>query len=650
MILTVAGVALVPQPAHADWTCIFHSTSACATEVAGGFIIDQLGAAIGNSIMGISAFFLTLVGLLLNVSIILTMNIKAIYQATPAIESVWIVVRNLSSIFIIFALIYTSIMTILDVGGQKLSALVKNIVIAGLLINFSLFFTKVAIDASNLISLQFFRAIAPNAQSTVLNSNDFTKITDKSFYDGGISAVFMQGLQIPKIYNQQTGKRVLQLDGGKNGTAFKILVSTILGSALMIIAGLSFLATAIAFIIRTVILLLLMGFSPVYFAGMVFPSIKKDISDRWFGWLKEQLIFMPVYLLFMYVAMSFISTINADATKSFFGLLGDSQNSATANTSLNGIILSNVGLLIQYGIALILILVPLIAAKEVGGGLSTKWGVAAKDWVRGTVGGVIGRNTAGRLGRRAGGAFDTMAAKAQTSPYGRAATSVLRGLGVSQAVRGKLSDIEKSKYGSKQSLEDIEKEDKDRSRVISGVQRNKAQLAAIGAYMSAHKTGVPPTLTQVDEFRKQIAGMDAKELEKIDVGTLTDPKFASHIPTNKYEALMKSDNLTLQQQQDLKQAREVGLQEVLTVNGAGYLINTHLKSKPQDVAKLPSAIITNPAVALLLDPAMLRKMVDENVSQADRNTIRAAITSAPAGAPNSSLARAQAYLTANYVF
>lgn len=673
VILTAAGVTFIPRKTEAQALLpVAAAITKYAAATAVDNWVDSLLADLGEGIMRIQGYFLSLTGLLLNISIVLTMNIKAIYQATPAIESTWIVIRNLSSIFIIFALLYTSILTILDQGGQKLSQLVKNIVIAGLLINFSLFFTKLAIDASNLVSLQFYRAIVPNSQQMLAASGtngriNWSGIINSSYSTGGISNVFMQALQIPRIYNVSTGKTLLNTTNSF-GNKFRIAVSTIVGTIIMVIASLSFLAMAIAFIIRIVILLLLMGFSPIYFVGMIFPEIKKDLSDKWFKWLKEQLIFMPVYLLFMYVAMSFLSTINPDQTKSFFGALSDVQLQAGGTSSNSGVLLASVGLLFQYSIALILMIIPLFAAKEIGGGLSTKWGIQAKDWVAGKVkgwaatgAGAVGRNTAGRVGRLAGGAFDSMAAATQTSPYGRAATSVLRNLGISQAVRGKLSEIEKGKYGGRQSLEDVEKEDKDRAKVISGIQRNKAQFASIGAFMQTpgvSAPGVAPTGVET-EFKKQVGAMDVKELEKMDVGILTDPKFAIHIPQSKYEALLKSDSLTTADQQRLKNAREGGLKTIAgispatpggTPGGADYLINTHLKGKPQDIAKLPSDVLRQREVAKLFDPAMLRKMIDENVSKADRDEIRNIITSYIGPAAGTTLHKSQQYLATNLVF
>jgi hypothetical protein len=100
------------------------------------------------------SYAISLSGIILNASIVLTLNIKALYEATPAIEQTWVVIRNISSIFVIFALLYASINTILGTKGPQFGSLVVKIFFAGILINFSLFFTRVLVNFL-VLPLQF---------------------------------------------------------------------------------------------------------------------------------------------------------------------------------------------------------------------------------------------------------------------------------------------------------------------------------------------------------------------------------------------------------------------------------------------------------------------------------------------------------------
>jgi hypothetical protein len=399
MILTVVGTALIPHQAQAGWWCMLDAS--CVAQKVGGFLVDMIFADLSNLILKIVSAFLSIAGIILNASIILTMNIKAVYEATPAIDQIWIIIRNLSSMFIIFGLIYTSILTILDIGSPNIKNLIKNIVIAGLLINFSLFFTKILIDGSNLISLQFYRAIAPDSQNVNLTKDSIGIVLGNSLTDGGISNVFMHSLKIPKIYNNNANKNGVLTDVN-GGEYFKIIISTLAGALLMIFAALSFFAAAIMFVLRLVALLLLMGFSPLYFAGMIFPEIKKELSDKWEGHLKKQLIFMPVYLFFMYVALSFISSTGTDGGKGFFDTLGMAQSDVGAKKTEGGFMLSIIGIILQYTIAFILINIPLVAAIQLSG---SKWAEKFTVQKAGKViGGFVGQHTVGRAARAAGNA------------------------------------------------------------------------------------------------------------------------------------------------------------------------------------------------------------------------------------------------------
>ena len=72
------------------------------------------------------------------------------------------------------------------------------VVIAGVLINFSLFFTKIAIDTSNLVSLAFYRAIAPNSFSQ--SGGNYLQ---NAFTRGGISDEFMNALKYKGLIHFQ---------------------------------------------------------------------------------------------------------------------------------------------------------------------------------------------------------------------------------------------------------------------------------------------------------------------------------------------------------------------------------------------------------------------------------------------------------------
>lgn len=490
MILAVGGMLVVPQVAEAQGVV----TTAAVSLVSGATtsFVNDIIANVGNFFLWLTSWFVALMGVFLSVSINLTIHIKDIYGSVTGIQSVWVTIRDLSSIFIIFLLMYSAIAMILGASGSKFGGLVVKIFLAGIFINFSLFFVRITIDASNLVSLQFYQAIAPNT--------DRNWTVGSAIGDGGLSNVFMQSLKLPTIYKSSGLFKGVDVAAG-------IGIATAAGIIMMIVAGLSFMAAAIAFTARTAILLFVMALSPLLVIGMVFPEAKKKLEPL-MDLFKGQLLFMPVYLGLMYVALRIISDEN------FTRVFNPSTTAAAADGPFGAV---SIGVVIQYAIALLFINAPLVAAISFGG-VGMGWAPgssgynAVNKWIGTKLGGVAGRNTIGRVSRGLGGAFDNMAAAAQGTAVGRGASTVLRAVGVSQGVREGLKGGEDSKYGSTRSLTSSDKEDKERAKDVRKVILKRRLEDAIA---NNNQTEIKEALDKMSDT--EIAGLGAKILSNSSV-------------------------------------------------------------------------------------------------------------------------------------
>ncbi len=600
-ILIVGGVILLPQIAQAQLIDFIAPS-----------VFNNVVSWLGNRLLTLTSWAVTIGGLFLSISMNITLHIKELYQAIPAIESTWVTIRDLSSIFIIFMLLYSAIVMILGVKGPAFGKLVLNIFIAGILINFSLFFVRVAVDASNLVSLQFYNAIAPKATQGWTIEN--------AYYDGGLSNIFMQSLKIPKIYNNKGWLKDADTTGA-------IVLATYGGAILMITAAFSFFAAAIAFTIRTGLLIFVMALSPLFFVGIIFPQIQAQVSSKLLGILKNQLIFMPVYLGLMYVALRFISD------EGFLKIF----NTSALNPELSSVTgFTMAGIVIQYTIAALFINAPLIAAISFGA-WGAKWAPDARS-IGKMFGGLVGRNTLGRAGGALGKSFDTMAANYQGSAGGRAASSVLRTLGISQAVRGQFSSMEKGKYGGSQTNSDIKKENKERERYVSGVRRGQVQVAAIGAVVGSN---VPPSAAQMKIFRDEVDKMGNKDFENMDFKTLSNPIFASNLSSKQAESLLDSEIFTQKEKDDFKKARK---DQLITVFNSGVSndIKEHMKKlSGKELSKFDHAQLTKNEVIDHLTPSQLQEMRDID------NTIKAAIGNRINGLPTNTSHKAKGYIRKN---
>lgn len=85
--------------------------------------------------------------------------IQSSIYGDPFIAGAWVVVRDLSNIFFILILLYVGIKTVLNMGGHETKSMITSVIIMALLINFSLFFTRIVIDSSNILALIFYNQL-----------------------------------------------------------------------------------------------------------------------------------------------------------------------------------------------------------------------------------------------------------------------------------------------------------------------------------------------------------------------------------------------------------------------------------------------------------------------------------------------------------
>ncbi len=317
------------------------------SSVYGAFRIVDCAAEAGNIVLTLTSKLVYISGVTLNSAMNLTLNMGKITgsatsgSGVTALEETWRILRDFASICFIFLLLYGSICMILGVEGLAPRDLIPKIVLCGLLINFSLFFCRVAIDASNLLSLGFYNAIAPITA-------DYSVTAAPEAADGGISNAFMSALKITSVYDPKA------FSAGASDTlapGFKVITATILGSFIMLIAAGSFFAVTFMLVIRIALLVMLMAFSPLYFVGMVLPNTKK-FSDEWLSLFTGQLTFLPTYLALIYIALRIMTHPSFSQAIMKVDNVSYAQAFITGDTSVMGIILNYLIIIVMLNFAL----------------------------------------------------------------------------------------------------------------------------------------------------------------------------------------------------------------------------------------------------------------------------------------------------------
>ena len=225
------------------------------------------------------------------------------------VEAVWNLLRNLSNIIFIGALLYIAIKSIFKADTTFDRSLLIRVIVAAVLINFSLFFTKILIDLSNYTSLVIYNQVkasvnnqnfkpgvngAEGASSTLLFV-DRIKIGETNAH---LAAAYISGMQLQRV---QAGNNQVEINAGNMITHFFL-------SIIMIVVATSvFFIMGFMFLYRFLMLIVLMMTSPLAFSGAIFPQLKGPVSDQWRGMLKKQLVFAPVFMLMVYVSLQILS-------------------------------------------------------------------------------------------------------------------------------------------------------------------------------------------------------------------------------------------------------------------------------------------------------------------------------------------------------
>ncbi len=315
------------------------------------------------------------------------------YSSIPAIDTAWKVIRDLANMGFIFILLYAAINTIIG-RGEDAKKLIVRVIIIAVLINFSLFFTKLIIDASNVLALTFYDSIAPNS----LNATGGLNLTQ-----AGLSNAFMQHLNLQSLY---------QVQDSANITNSGIITIGVMGSVMLLIAAFIFFAVAIMLVIRYVVLILVIILSPLAFLSFVLPQLDRYRS-QWWNALSGQAFFAPIYFLLTWITLQVLSGVIA-ATTTTLGSTSGTVSSVVGGLSLgsNGQIASTeqgaVSMLINFVVVIVFLIASLLIAKEwankAPGGISklTSWAMGAAGGATLGMAGRFGRGTIGRAGTAIG--------------------------------------------------------------------------------------------------------------------------------------------------------------------------------------------------------------------------------------------------------
>ncbi len=354
---------------------------------------------LANFLLRVSAWFLGVVGLILNTVVFFSIENMSMIVDGGIMKDTWTIFRDLLNILFIFGLLFISIKTIIGTWGSETKNLLKNIIIAGLLINFSFFFTSVFIDLSNIVTVKIYDGMTEcrsTANSTRGASEGLVWVSGK-----GLSDCWVNALKLTSVYNVKEAGNIIGVTSNSSDEFFSILQALFLGSAVITVAAIVFGVIAVTLLVRFVVLVFLLITSPVMFAGMILPNLK-GITSKWLSALQSNLLFAPLAFLFIFIAYKITVTTNLLSTS--VGSNTQSMGGWAKAFSAGGT--QTIQVLMNYFIIIVFLVSAIIIAKSVGNAITSKsmsWG--GKLVGGGILGGAaaLGRNTIGRGAARLAG-------------------------------------------------------------------------------------------------------------------------------------------------------------------------------------------------------------------------------------------------------
>lgn len=278
------------------------------------------------------------------------------------VQDGWAITRGLANMFFILILMIIAFATILRLETYGMKSLLPKLIIAALLINFSLIFCGAIIDFSQILSHFFLDPLKAEGQGDSL------------------SARVAEGLNIVKVYE---GKEDIKI-GDAILSPLNILIGIIFGVVVILIAALVLAMAAFFLIVRVIALWILIVLAPIAWLLWILPATRSLWNQWWKNFLKWT-FFAPIYGFFFYLAIitiigkpgqteGFLSGMASDIE------LGENENFADA-------LFSSQELILQYIFLIGLLFGGLIVAQKLGVlgasgiiNMTKKAGVGVSKW------------------------------------------------------------------------------------------------------------------------------------------------------------------------------------------------------------------------------------------------------------------------------
>ncbi len=504
-------------------------------------------AIIWSLVVGFFGKVVVLAGWLLNYSITeYVVGFGKIYKESGlgfSINTLWATVRDIFNLTFIFGLVFIGLKMIFNSSDSNSRSTLVYLILAALLVNFSLFITKFVIDFSNIAATQLASGFLSGG--TYEFSANFVNLM-------GVSALMGSGPTIGSM---------------PPGAGFAFVFGTLI---LYLVTAFVFAAGGILLIIRFVVLNLYMILSPLMFLGWVFPGFSNVSKEYWSGFLSRA-FFAPAYILMIYFAHQILVNIKIapgpgamrEALISADGALGKSSFEST----IPFFIITSVFLIAAIVVAQKMGAVGATSAIAIGNRMKDK----ARQYATNTA--TYVPRFVGRKAANASGDYVTRKLNTGQSGDGKWA-NFLKSNAVDRTVRGTATAAINAKFGTSGSNKEQEAyRQKTETRAKNTEAINAAvELARLNKLMDSGPLNVEDSkkfsLLQPREAELQsyVAGMSTSAIEEM--GDQDREVIAGLFTSTQLENINKSEKISDKAKGGVSNARKAAIEELIGKSNA----------------------------------------------------------------------------------
>jgi hypothetical protein len=544
-----------------------------------------------------------------------------------AVNNLWETVRDIFNLTFIFGLVYIGFKMILNTGDTNARRMLVHIILAALLVNFSLFFTKFVIDFSNVAAAQvaqgFYKAGVPDGESHYQVSDQFLHVV-------GFTSIFKDNLE--GAQNLSQGK----------ASGFTYIFFTMV---MLIIMAFVFFAGAILLMIRFVVLNLYMILSPIMFLGWVFPALSSYSEKYWSGFLSRA-FFAPAYLLMLYFAfiiMQQYAGLIKNGGASFQQLFTGTSETTLAHTFATTVPF--------FAMICIFLIASVVVAQ--------KMSMDGASWVTGfskkvTMGGVrmvtYPVRAGARVGANATGAYTEKKFNNLQARGGKLGTAAKWNWidRKARAATGGLKGAELGTGTTNQKEKEYKQATEARASQTTGENTRNDQMKEIDGILKNNNATDKELAKALEDLSRTLRQMSSVEKERLGFSKLNTQSIATNLSDTDLENFEKSGKFSAQQIQEIKNTRNAGFNNIATHGNifgsgkdatTGALAYTHtnahtVDSRPnlfnksvKDLGKLPIEIFKDQNMYTHITPAMIEeRMRNTGISTQDKADMKQALS------------------------